>query len=209
MIRRLIEYLAPPPIQSRATLQRFVGGEASSLAQRATFEFTRNALGYYGQTAFHDDPFVDAFRLCRWESFAAILADMVVLTEGLLRPHGAALGVPSLADALAPLFDAALGEYPPPAHRADGWADEAANLRERLARATLAAPPGAGDVARVSARRVFEVLPVYSHNRDVDRLTIENAVRFGMIAFHDRMRARLRPRLVLEELLGGRPARTA
>ena len=54
MLRRLVDHFRPPRIRDRAALRRFVSGEASYLAQRATYEFSRNTLAWYGQHAFAD-----------------------------------------------------------------------------------------------------------------------------------------------------------
>lgn len=208
MLQRVIDYFRPPPIHSRAALQPFLSSQASYLAQRSTYEFSRNTLSYYGQGAWHDPVFQDLMRVCRWESFAAVLADMIVLTEGRLRPSAG--GDPNvLVEPLLDLYRAIIGEYPVPAHRTEGWDADIASFRQRLQRAQMIAPMAPSDVALVGARRVFDVLPVYSQYREVDYQVIEGAVRFGIIAFNDQLRARLQVAAVLTDLRPDLPAAAA
>ena len=86
VMRRLVAHFFPPPIRTPEELGGFLCGQANYLTQRATYEFCRNTLGYFGQHMFADPRFQDQERVCRWEGFAAILADGLVLVEGLLRP---------------------------------------------------------------------------------------------------------------------------
>ena len=199
MLRRIIAHFRPPPIASRAALQQFLSASGAYLAQRSTYEFSRNTLSYYGQGAWHDPTFQELMRVCRWESRAAVLADQVVLAEGQLRrsaapPH-------ALVAPLAELYRDLLAEHPVPAHRPQGWGADIEALRARLDRVQLALPLGAPEVARVGAKRVFEVLPVYSQYRDSDFQVMENSIRFGMVSFSDQLRQRLRPAAVVGDLL--------
>ena len=121
MLHRLRTYFFPETLAARAPLRRFVSGEASYVAQRATYEFSRNTLAWYGQAAFGDARFNEAFAICRWEAFAAIAADMTVIARATL----AAANVGGRLDgALVGLYAEALREYDPPLHRsAVGWTD--------------------------------------------------------------------------------------
>ncbi len=207
LLQSVIDYVRPPPIRGAGQLEAFLSGEASYLAQRATYEFTRNTLAYLRQGAFYDPSFIDIFRVCRWESFAAVLADMVVVSEGHLRPAGAA-GTPGLADRLGETYAAILASYPTPDHRPAGWAEIEAGLRARLTQARGLAPQAVDRVARVGARRVFEVLPVYSHSRDADFEVVENAIRFGLVGFSDRLRARVIVSEVVADFIARSPVRS-
>ena len=60
MLATLKGYFFPERIRSRVELARFVSGEASYVAQRSTYEFSRNTLAWYGQAAFGDPKFNDA-----------------------------------------------------------------------------------------------------------------------------------------------------
>jgi hypothetical protein len=190
MLRSIFEYFAPPAITDRPAFARFLSGEASYLAQRSTYEFARNTLAYFGQHQFADERFNDAFRVCRWEAFAAILGGMVILAEGRLRSHAAAQPAALRAGLLA-LYADMLAEYPVPAHRATGWDEQIAALEDQLTRAQADVPAAPAIVAKPVARRVYDVLPLYSHNAEYDRRIIDNAMSFGLIAFNDRLVRRL------------------
>jgi hypothetical protein len=183
--RRVLDYFRPPPIRSFAELQDFVSGEAAQLAQYATFQFSRNTLGYFGQHAFWHERFQGHMRVCRWESFAAVLADLLILTEGHLR---AAVASPDrLVEKLAQLYRLALEAYPIPEHRPEGWRQDIEAMALRLRQAQLAQPHGPNQVALAGGRRVFEVLPIYSGNNPADFETISNMIRMGEVRFHEKL----------------------
>jgi len=203
MLRRLIEFWLPPPLTDGRTLGSFLSGEASYLAQRTTYEFTRNTLAWHGQSAFGDDGFNAVFRVCRWESFASILSGFVVLTHVRLR---AAAGDPgALAAPLSQLFAAELAAYPMPAHRPD-WGDVTARLAQRLA---ANARPTPAEIGSEAAMRVYETIPVRSGHAAEDRDVLANAIRLGTISVHDRLAARLRPDAVTASLRVAPAARPA
>jgi hypothetical protein len=189
MLSKMRDYFFPRPIRDLATLRRFLSGEASYIAQRTTYEFARNTLAWFGQHHFGDDRFNDAFRICRWEAYAAILADMVVLTRGHLLP--AAPSGDALAAPLLQVYRNALAEYADPAHRPEGWRDAEDGLLQRLRALNDDDRPDARRVSAASAARTFETLPLYSADKAEDRRVIGNAIAFGLISFADRLRVRV------------------
>lgn len=200
MLRAVKNYFAPPPIEAASSLHVFLSGEASYLAQRSTYEFCRNTLAYFGQWVFDDERFNDAFRICRWEAFAAILADMIMVADGHFRAVQRD-GETGLIGPLQRLQGEILRAYPLPTHRPQGWADVTDRVGCRLAQARLAAPAKVGDIARTAARRIYDVLPLYSENQEEDFRVIENAIRFGLIAFDGKFRTRVRSAAVVADLL--------
>ena len=143
MLTRAYRYFFPPPIRDRAALGSFMSGEAAYLAQRSTYEFTRNTLAWHGQAAFGDREFNDVFRICRWEAFGAVLSGFSLLAFARLAPGpGGRRG--DLEAAMVKFYGDLLGAYETPRHRTD-WADELAALAERL----HVLPPGSvGDGGR-------------------------------------------------------------
>ena len=198
MLQCIIEYFRPPPLRDARALFEFLAAEASYLAQRATYEFCRNTLSYYGQHHFGDDGFNRIFAVSRWEAFAAILADLFVLAESRLR---AAAPAQQLADPLLAGFGRALDAYPRPAHRAEGWGDVVDALRARLQDAGAAATASPVFLAKVAARRIYDTLPIYSQNKPADRQGIARAVQFGMVAIDERLVERLDSAGVVADLL--------
>lgn len=185
MLGRLREYLFPKRLRTRDDLRRFVSGEASYLAQRSTYEFVRNTLAWYGQPAFADAKFNEAFAICRWEAFASIAADMTMIVRAELA------GGPALDPPLLRLYADALGEYPNPVHRTEGWTDRHAALLSRFAalpddrRCDLTA------MGHRTGASIHDKAPAHSNNLTEERAVLAAAITFGLISFQDRLPRRL------------------
>jgi hypothetical protein len=200
-------FLPTPKVRTLAALQQFLGDEAAYLAQRSVIDFVRNELGSLSAQAFDDPRFQAKLAVSRWEGFAAILADMIALTQA----HLAAAGTPlaTLAPHLGDLYEAILASHPAPDHRAQGWSAEIAALRARLA-----APPsgraGPQAYAEVTGAMVFDTLPFAPRDPVENRMVLSNAFAFGLIAFNDRLKrllivAPVRDELVRDQLVASRP----
>lgn len=204
MLDKLLKlFRRPDPIGTSRELGEFLTGEAAFLAQKSTIEYCRARAGLQWQKLFGEAAFIAALERCRWEAFALVLADMMVVTEGRLRRQ--AQHPLELAEAVALLYERILESHPLPAHRAD-WADRVADLRQRLGRAQLAAPVRTDEIAGVSGRAVFDLLPIHPSLRGHDRLMIFNHIRFGMLTFAERFDRRVDAHGVLASLLGGQRA---
>ena len=200
MLQRLRDYFFQPKIRTAAALRDFVSSQASYLAQRTSLEFTRNTLAYSHQYLIHDEGFQDSLRVCRWESFAALIEDMLVLVESHLRPDDAGDAVRVRA-ALAGLGRAMLEAYETPRHRAQGWTDIVQRIETRMAHVALARPRAAHQIAAASAERLYDLMPVYSTNKKGDRAVVAGAVKFGFSGFAAKLAAALDPPSVRAELL--------
>jgi len=201
VLKRLREYFFPSPIRDRAALQRFISSQASYLAQRTSLEFSRNTLGYYNQHLWHNEKFLDAVRVSRWESFAALVEDMIVFLEGKLR-GAEQVQHESLRPRLVALAGDILATYPLPPHRPQGWGDVLDRLDRRLAAAQAAPPASHMEIAKVSAQRFYDTMPVRSPNRPADVEVIAGAVRFGFSGFGAKLSDLLRPAAVVRSLMG-------
>ena len=192
------------PILTIPDLKLFVYERTSLLSQRASHEFCRNALGFYGQVAFHDDRFQESMRICRWESFVAVLADMLLVIEGELRREGT-VGDRTIVPGLVGLFRAIMAEQELPAYRTEGWEKDIDLFEARLLAAIEAPPKPAHKIAIRSAKRMFETIPIQigvkTETKDgaltgadaADYQAVSGAVKFGMVAFLQDLRRRLRP----------------
>jgi hypothetical protein len=190
-------FLPKPKVRSLAALQQFLEGEAAYLAQRSIVDFTRNELGVLSSQAFADQRFQDRLAVSRWEGFAGILADMVVLTQACLQSAGTPRN--TLDARLGDLYAAILATNPAPDHRVQGWDAEIAALRARLAnRADEPASPQA--YAEATGARIFETLPFAPRDPVENRMVLCNAFAFGLIAFNDRLRRLLVAPAVCDEL---------
>lgn len=194
MLAGLKRTLFPQRVRSRSQLIRFVSGEASYVAQRSTYEFSRNTLAWFGQSAFGDPAFNEAFAVCRWEAFAAIAADMTMVVRAFLD------GGADLDPALLRVYADALGEYPAPAHRPQGWSDRHAALLSRFA----GSPPDHRPDFKVMGHRtgviIHEFVPARSNNAEEERQVLAAAVTFGLISFNDRLSRRLVRQALLDNL---------
>jgi len=205
MLRRLRDYLFQPKLRAAAALGDFIASQAAYLAQRTSLEFCRNTLAYSHQYLMHDPSFMDALRVCRWESFAALVEDMLVCAEGHLRPDDAA-AAQRLVAPLAALARGMFDRYERPRHRPQGWDDVLQRITQRLAQAQLGAPRPPLVISAVSAQRLYDCMPVYSDNKEKDKEAAFGAVRFGFAGFAAKLAAALEPAPVRRELLALSPA---
>lgn len=198
MLSFLKAFLPKPKVHSLAALQQFLESEAAHLAQRSIVDFTRNELGVLSSQAFADQRFQDRLAVSRWDGFAGILADMIVLTQACLQPAGVQRA--RLDGRLGDLYVAILAAHPVPDHRPQGWDAEISALRGRLAdRGDEPASPQA--YAQATGARVFETLPFTPRDPVENRMVLCNAFAFGLIAFNDRLRRLLVAPSVRDELL--------
>lgn len=191
-------FLPKPKVRSVAALQQFLESEAAHLAQRSIIDFTRNELGVMSSQAFGDQRFQDRLAVSRWDGFAGILADMIVLTQACLQSAGTPRD--KLDARLGDLYAAILATHPVPDHRPQGWNAEIAALRTRLAnRADEPASPQA--YAQTTGARIFETLPFKPRDPVENRMVLCNAFAFGLISFNDRLRRLLMAPAVRDELV--------
>ncbi len=199
--RRLRERFRPAPIVSADALQEFLRERAFFLAQKCAIDYCRGKTGLASYALFTEKPFLDALEVCRWETFLAVLGDLLIVTEGHLRPHAAAEHHSRLCETLIGLHAAILAGLPAPAHRVQGWDDATDSFAPRLRTASAGTPRQALDVADHSARRLFETLPIHSSYRELDEEVVYGAVRFRMIALSSEMQRRFAVPELVSQLL--------
>ena len=189
---RLLARLRPSPIATKEALQTYLAERAALVTQKCAIDYCRGKTGLASYALFTEKPFLDALERCRWDTFAAVLGDLLIVAEGKLRPHVPPERHPRLCEALAALYPAILATLPPPPHRADGWAEAVATFAPRFRKAVLGPPQQALDVADHSARRLFDTLPIHISMRELDEEVVYGAVRFRMIAVSQELQGRLR-----------------
>lgn len=196
MYRQIKDRFFPSRVATRPEIRRFVSGEASYLAQRATYEFSRNTLAWYGQHVLGDARFNEAFAICRWESFAAIAADMTFLVRASL-----AAG-PDLDRPLLQVYADALAEYPNPVHRPQGWNDCYATLLSRFNGVADGKPVDLKAMGYRTGALVHGTTPVHTKSVEEERAVLGAAITFGLISFNDRLPRRLDPVGLVRTLAG-------
>jgi hypothetical protein len=199
--RRLKERLRPAPIATAEALRVFLAERAALIAQKCAIDYCRGKTGLASYALFTEKPFLEALDRCRWDTFAAVLGDLVIVAEGKLRPHVETGQHSRLCEALAGLYPEILATLPPPAHRAEGWSEASASFAPRFREASLGKPRQALDVADHSAKRLFDTLPIHTTYRELDEEVVYGAVRFRMIAVSQEMERRLRAAELVKELL--------
>lgn len=193
--------LRPAPIATADALKTFLDERAAFMAQKCAIDYCRGKTGLASYALFTEKPFLDALDICRWETFVAVLGDLLILVEGYLRPHVAAGQHARLLEALNGLYLAVLAPLPLPAHRMHGWDDARESFAVRLRAASIAQPRTALDVADHSAKRLFDTLPIHISMRELDEEPVYGSVRFRMIAVNQEMQRRLRAADLARQLL--------
>jgi hypothetical protein len=203
---RLKARLRPAPIATADALRTFLSERAALIAQKCAIDYCRGKTGLASYALFTEKPFLEALDRCRWDSFAAVLGDLLIVTEGKLRPHVATEEHSRLCVALAGVYPAILATVPPPAHRAGGWGEAIASFALRFTETSKGTPRQALDVADHSARCLFESLPIHTSYRELDEEVVYGAVRFRMIAVSQELERRLDSARVAGELLSDQNA---
>ena len=148
MIARLKNLLRPAPITTAAGFRELIAGESAVIAQKTAMGYCTAKTGSFSYALFQEKPFIDALTICRWESFAAVLSDMLVIAETYLRPHAGDARADA-GRALVAMYASILRSHPEPKHRPQGWAEEIAAFE-----AALRGGPGrAAGGARCGGRR--------------------------------------------------------
>jgi hypothetical protein len=199
--QRLRARLAPAPIDTADRLRTFLEERAALIAQKCAIDYCRGKTGLASYALFTEKTFLNALDVCRWETFVAVLGDLLILAEGQLRARVAADRRPGLCSALENLYAVVLASMPAPAHRPQGWDDALAAFGERFRAACRAEPKEALEVADHSARRLFDTLPIHASMRELDEEVVFGAVRFRMIAVSQEMQRRISAPQVIDELL--------
>ncbi|MBI3452064.1 MAG: hypothetical protein HY057_04395 [Rhodospirillales bacterium] len=201
--QRLRQFWQEPPVDSAETLRDLLSAHGSYIAQKCAIDYCRVKAGAFSHSLFKEQPFIDALTVCRWESFAATVADLIIVMEGHLRPHVA--GVDSrvrLSERLTAMYPEILHAYPLPDHRPEGWDDAIAAFAARMSAVRMAPPLPPPEVALSSARRLFDTLPIHTNMRKADQEAVFGSVKFQMVGFCHSLHARVRVEPVLRDLLG-------
>lgn len=199
--RSLKERFSPAPIHSVDALRTFLEERAALISQKCAIDYCRGKTGLASYALFTEQPFLKALDICRWETFATVLGDLLIIAEGSLRPHVPAADQPRLCEALVGLYAAILTSMPAPSHRAQGWHDAIASFSLRAKSTSREEPQQALDVADHSAKRLFDTLPIHLSMRALDKEVVYGAVRFRMIAVSQELHRRVAPAHLAEKLL--------
>src|SRR5438445_10936917 len=85
--RRLEARLRPGPIATTDALKAFLEERASLIAQKCAIDYCRGKTGLASFALFTEKPFLEALDVCRWETLAIALGDLLIIAEGHPPPH--------------------------------------------------------------------------------------------------------------------------
>jgi hypothetical protein len=188
-LRRLLTRKSRPPVATLDELADFLAAQTAYVAQRTVLEYCRARTGLNWDKLFREQTFLDSLEVCRWEAYAALLADVAELVLILLRRQGPAdphSYLPGMADAAG----AALQRHPVPRHRAS-WDEARAAIERHLAQSLLAVPRAVHLVGIGSADAIFDYLPIHPDLRREDREMFRNSVRFALCRVFDEITRRV------------------
>lgn len=189
MLQRTKDFFFPPPVSDPVGLEEFVAGEAAYLTQKTVIGYCRVKTMQDYDKLMTEPAFRDGQELCRWESYALALGDVLILLEGMLRPADPAQRQRQ-ADALAAFYPRLI-DRSLPSHRQD-WTDAKAAFAARFALARMAEPAAPNAVVVDTAKLIFEMVPVHPRLKREDREVILGDLRLHMVALHAVMQKRLR-----------------
>ena len=197
LLQRTREFFFPPQVATRAELEAFISGEASYVTQKTVIGYCRVKTLYDYEKLLTEAAFRDGMEICRWEGYAGILGDTLIIVEGLLRPDREPERT-RLADSLAALYPRLLAEAKAQ-HRTD-WSDwqEAFARRFALTRQSEPVPPHR--VVEDTAKLVHELAPLHPRLKREDQEVILGDLRMHMVAMHAAMLKRFRREALLREL---------
>lgn len=177
-VRRALFGPRRAPIRSLGALKDAVRADAAFLAQGSSYAYLRARSGTYAERLFRDPGFAAALNICKWETFAAAAADLLVLAEAELRPHHR-LPPDDLAQVFAQLYDETLALEPPPGHRGpEGWEADSQVFAMRIKEAVRWPRPSLRKVVRETGRRLMQHAPVTEEVRRVDLAMVSNNIEF-------------------------------
>ena len=186
-LRRLLTRKSLPPVATLDELADFLAAQTAYVAQRTVLQYCRARTGLNCDELFHEQEFLDGLEVCRWEAYAALLADVAELVLILLRrqspadPHSY---LPGMAEAAG----AALRRHPCRVTERAGTRASAA-IEQHLARSLIAAPRAVHLVGFGSADAIFGHLPIHPDLRRGDREMFRNSGNSRFAAFSTRSRA--------------------
>lgn len=200
MLQGLLQRWRVPAVNTAAGLGAFLDKNASLITQKSVIGYCHVKTNLPLSELLKEKRFLDAYEVARWESFAAVLADLVLVAETYLRP-AAGGRLPALAGRLTDLYRDILAGHPAPAHRPEGWQAEIGAVRERLAAAQEGLPLPIMQIAETSARRVFESLPIHERLREPDQPAVEANVRFLMVGLAHKFESNFDGPAIVADLL--------
>lgn len=194
-------------VRSAVDLRDFAKRHAAFVSQKSAVDYCRAKTGLFHHQLFQEKPFQDALTRCRWDGFAAALADILLMAEAYLRPYADG-GAPAVADRLVAFYPEILASESLPDYRT-GWQPEVDAFSARMAAARERPARPVTEIATHSARVVFNALPIHTRYRNADEEMVFNSIRFAMVALRQRMEREIDGAAVCRDILAAAAAPSA
>ncbi|TAD87126.1 MAG: hypothetical protein EAZ99_18620 [Alphaproteobacteria bacterium] len=178
-------FRATPKVSDAAGFAFLMGAESARIANKATIEYCRARTGVFFYALSEEKLFQDALEVSRWEAFAAVLQDVFILGEGVLRDHAVGRR-DALADGLEFAFRREIERWPIPAHRTD-WEDVLEAFPRRLRQSQLAEPKAPDVIAKMGGAVVWSVLPLHERYKNLDRDVVIGNLGFQLLALAEQI----------------------
>ena len=173
-------------VRTLPELATAIGEGAAFLAQGASYSYIRARSGTMGPRLMQDAGFGVGMERCKWEGFAAIAGDLILIVETELRPHGS-----GTVAVWQRLYREVLAAQVMPGHRADtGWTDRLAEFDLALDAHRALPARGIEELCEHSAEVLLAFAPVEEAIRKHDREMVVNNVKFRFIDHVDALRRR-------------------
>jgi hypothetical protein len=195
LLAGLSERLFPPPLDSVAALERFVGRRAAFVAQTSLYGYLQTRMGMKYPRYFQDAGFAGLIRTASVELFVSAAGDLAIHAAAVVGTDGR-LGADERAALARRCFAAALGEALA-AEDAAAVPPEAAEVFAARARATDWDAAAAGEAAFAgSTADLVRVAPVAEEFKPLDRPIVRNSMRFRWREVRAELQRRLDPTAV-------------
>lgn len=198
MLRAFVDWVKPPPVRNAAGLEELVERQTARLTMQSTVNFCRIKASANAKKLFEEDVFRVGLHICRWEAYAAILADAIRVTEAYLRP-AAGEHAATVAERLVAFHARCLAVEARP--NGGDWGEAVEELRHDLALAQMAQPRMAHDIGSTSGNIVFDLLPIHKSLRREDREVVVNQIRFGLASLRQEIERRGDPAALVADYL--------
>ena len=163
-----------------------IGESAAYLSQGASYSYIRARSGTMGPRLMQDSGFGAGMDRCKWEGFAAMAGDLILIVETELRPYGPVSG-PALKRIYREVLDA---QVMPPHRATTGWEDRIAQFDQRLDAHMAQSRRGLEELCEFGAEEMLAFAPVEDAIREADREMVVNNVKFRVIDHIDGLRKR-------------------
>ena len=174
MIQRLLALWRKPPIVSVTEFTDFLERNAWLVTQKSIVGYCTVKTRLPIHEMAKEKQFTEAYEVATWESYAAVLADLMEVALGYLRSADETQAG-AWAARLGDFYESLVRSHPVPPHRADsGWDAEIAALKARPARQIR-------EISRQSAKVLFLKLPIHSRLREPDEPAVVANVQFLMV----------------------------